>query len=125
MSKTVKKNLNVRIITQPAITCSKLTTETLEQDVKYVQKLTIKTYFTPCSNVFIVNFEQANAGWVSQKQVLMSSSHFRVQSKTRENCKFYFKNKLASLIVINLQKSLSILSKDKSTYQELGTIVII
>ena len=30
-------------------------------------KLTIKTserrYFTPCSSVFIVNFEQVNAGW--------------------------------------------------------------
>ena len=22
------------------------------------------TYFTPCSNVFIVNFEQVNAGWI-------------------------------------------------------------
>ena len=33
-----KKNLrNIRIISQPAITCSKLTTEALEQGVKYVQ----------------------------------------------------------------------------------------
>ena len=29
--------LKSKIITQPAITCSKLTIETLEQDVKYVQ----------------------------------------------------------------------------------------
>ena len=33
-----KKNFrNIRIISQPAITCSKLTTEALEQGVKYVQ----------------------------------------------------------------------------------------
>ena len=25
------------------------------------------TYFTPCSSVFIVNFEQVNAGWVMKK----------------------------------------------------------
>ena len=50
--------------------------ETLEQGVNYVQKLTIKkskhnlfitdrTYFTPCSSVSVVNFEQVNAGWKS------------------------------------------------------------
>ena len=39
---------------QPAITCSKLTIETIEQGVKYT-----------CSSVSIVNFEQVNAGWVS------------------------------------------------------------
>ena len=48
--------------------------ETLEQGVKYEVILTIKTpergrwkrckYFTPCSSVSIVNFEQVNAGWV-------------------------------------------------------------
>ena len=36
--------------------CSKLT-------IKY-NKYNKKTYFTPCSSVFIVNFEQVNAGWV-------------------------------------------------------------
>ena len=30
-------------VAQPAFTCSKLTIETLEQGVKYVQKLTIET----------------------------------------------------------------------------------
>ena len=49
--------------------------ETLEQGVKYEVILTIKTperrrwkrckYFTPCSSVSIVNFEQVNAGWVT------------------------------------------------------------
>ena len=34
-------NLKVNL-SQPAITCSKLTIETLEQGVKYVQKLAIK-----------------------------------------------------------------------------------
>ena len=45
---------------QSAITCSKLTIETLDQGVKYV-KLT--TSFTSCSSVSIVNFEQVNSGW--------------------------------------------------------------
>ena len=39
--------------TQPVITCSKLTIETLEQGVKYVQS----------SSISIVNFEPVNAGW--------------------------------------------------------------
>ena len=33
----------VSILTQPTITCSKLTIEILEEGVKYVQKLTMKT----------------------------------------------------------------------------------
>ena len=45
---------------QSAITCSKLTVETLDQGVKYV-KLT--TSFTSCSSVSIVNFELVNSGW--------------------------------------------------------------
>ena len=43
---------------QPAITCSKVTIETLEQDVKYIW-----TYFTLCSSFPIVTSEQVNAGW--------------------------------------------------------------
>ena len=27
-----------------------------------------RTYFTPCSSVSIVNFEQVNAGWVKEKR---------------------------------------------------------
>ena len=42
------------VLSEPAITCLKLTIETLEQ---------LWTYFTPCSSVSIVNFEQVNAGW--------------------------------------------------------------
>ena len=45
---------NVSVLSQPAITCSKLTIETLEQGVKFVQS---------CCSVSIVNFEQVNAGW--------------------------------------------------------------
>ena len=41
-------------IAQPASTCSNLIVETLEEGAKY---------FTPCSSVSIVNFEQVNAGW--------------------------------------------------------------
>ena len=68
--------------TQPAITCSKLTIETLEQRCEICSKLTIKTpkrrhwrrfdVFIDnfehishlCSSVSIVNCKQVNAGWV-------------------------------------------------------------
>ena len=67
---------------QPAITCSKLTIETLEEGLKYCSKFTIKTperrhcrcsgvfivnfeHITRCFSVSIVNFEQVNAGWSS------------------------------------------------------------
>ena len=43
------------MLSQLAITCPKLTIETVEQGVKYVQSY--------CSSVSIVNFEQENAGW--------------------------------------------------------------
>ena len=48
---------------QPPFTCPKLTIETLDQGVKYVQSQ-LWTYFTPCSTVSIVNFEHVIAGWV-------------------------------------------------------------
>ena len=66
---------------QPVITCSKLTIETLEQGFEICSKLTIKTpkrrhwrgfgFFIVnfehishlCSSVSIVNIEQVNAGW--------------------------------------------------------------
>ena len=69
-------------ITQPAITCSKLTTETLDQRCEICSKLTIKPpkrrqwrrfggfivnfehILHLCSSVSIVNFEQVNARWV-------------------------------------------------------------
>ena len=46
-------------LTQPAMTCSKLTIET-EQRCEICSKLTIKWR---CFGVFIVNFEQVNADW--------------------------------------------------------------
>ena len=52
---------NSNATTQPTFTCSKLTIETLEQGVKYVQKLTIKTperHHRRFSGFFIVNFER-------------------------------------------------------------------
>ena len=57
------------ILSQPAITCSKLTIEALEQRCKICSKLTIKTHINfehishLCSSVSIVIFEQVNAGW--------------------------------------------------------------
>ena len=59
------------VITQPAIPCSKLTIETLEQAMFNVNNKDTRTtpmapytYFTPCSSVSNVNFEHVNAGWV-------------------------------------------------------------
>ena len=63
---------------QPAITCSKLTIETLEQRCEICSKLTIKPpnrfggfianfehILHLCSSAPIANFEQVNAGWVT------------------------------------------------------------
>ena len=54
--------------TQPAFTCSKLTTET---GVVLVSLLLIRTYFTPCSHVSIVNFEHVIAGCVKMQLKLI------------------------------------------------------
>ena len=69
------------LVSQSAITCSKLTIETLEQRCEICSKLTIKPpkrrqwrrfggfivnfehISQLCSSVSIVNFEQVNAGW--------------------------------------------------------------
>ena len=50
-------------LSQPAITCSKLTIETLEQGLKICSKSTMKIPERPCSSDPIVNFEQVNADW--------------------------------------------------------------
>ena len=81
--------------TQPAFTCSKLTIETLEQGVKYVNKyvkvnkanrttpdvalvsLLLTTYFTPCFNVSIVNFEHVIAGWVREFKIFNNNQKFK------------------------------------------------
>ena len=55
-------------ITQPAITCSKLTIKTAERCHQLRSGVFIVNFehiFTPCSSVSIVNFEQVNAGWES------------------------------------------------------------
>ena len=75
--------MNTIVSTQPAITCSKLTTETLEQRCEICSKLTLKTpkrrhwcrfgvfivnfehISHLCSSVPIVNFEHEISGWVS------------------------------------------------------------
>ena len=52
---SVGKNWRVSISCKPAITCSKLTIETLEQRCEICSNLTIKT--PKRFGVFIVNFE--------------------------------------------------------------------
>ena len=46
------------IMTQPAFTCSKSTIGS-----KAPELTPLRTYFTPCSGVFIVKFEHVIAGW--------------------------------------------------------------
>ena len=53
-------------ITQPAITCSKLTIKTTKRCPwrrPGVFSVNFEHIFTPCSSVSIGNFEQVNAGW--------------------------------------------------------------
>ena len=50
-------------MSKPAITCSKLTKETLEQGVKSAFTVNFEHISQPSSRVSIVNFEQINAGW--------------------------------------------------------------
>ena len=70
---------------QSIFTCSKLTIETLEQGVKYVLKDTtttpmasfwchyclLWTCFRRCYSVFILNFQQTNAGWVIKTDIVL------------------------------------------------------
>ena len=61
------------MLTKPAFTYSKLTIETLEQGVKYVDVvlmsllLPLYIFHTFFSSVTIVNFERVIAGWVSME----------------------------------------------------------
>ena len=54
---------------QPAFTCSKLTTETLEQGEWRRSDIFIVKYFTPCSSASIVSFEIAIADWAIIKRI--------------------------------------------------------
>ena len=68
---------------QPAVTWLKLTTETLEEGVKYVQS------FTPYSSVSIANFEYVIAGWVRPMSSLVSwLSNIRTEHGLTENHRF-------------------------------------
>ena len=78
-----KAEFHLTIFSQPAITCSKLIIETLEQRCEICSKLTIKPpkrrqrrrfggfivnfehILHLCSSAPIANFKQVNAGWVT------------------------------------------------------------
>ena len=63
-------------------TCSKLTIKTTEQQRRSDVFIVNFEYFTPCSGVPFVNFEQVNAGWegtrstISMHVVLVSSKAY-------------------------------------------------
>ena len=69
---------------QPAITYSKLTIETLKQGVKQS---------TPCSSVSIVNFQQLNAGWGIAET---SSSTQRENSLGKQSYGIFFINQVGN-----------------------------
>ena len=77
---------------QLAITCSKLTIETLAIGVVLVSFWWLWTYFTPCSSVSIVNFEQVNTAWVK----LFTPSYSKKSSRFLTN---YFNQYLAKYIL--------------------------
>ena len=62
------------MLSQSAFTCSKLTTETLEQGVKYVQN---------CSSVSVVNFEHVIASWNVMTYKMFSEERLPEQAKKR------------------------------------------
>ena len=71
------------LIIEPAVTCSKLIIETLEQDVKYVQYVDLIVNFEHILHLFfkvsIVKFEQLNAGWVGLHKVGPNAAHTTLQ----------------------------------------------
>ena len=102
---TITLALSLQIHWQPtqlAITCSKLTIETLEQRCEICSKLTIKTLKRRhwrrfgvfivnfehishlCSRVTIANFEQVNAGW-AKIPIYFSLTILRYLKKCCEN----------------------------------------
>ena len=60
-----------------------------------------RTYFTPCSSVSIVNFEQVNAGWVLGSNLQMSCFAFASKCpnplQPRKMCEICSKSTLKKL----------------------------
>ena len=63
------------LFSEPAFTCLKLTMETLELGVKYVQRGVVLVSIVNCEHVSIVNFEQVNAAWVKVGFCMWLGSH--------------------------------------------------
>ena len=61
--------------------CSKLTIKTTERRQFWCLYCELWTYFTLCSTVSFVNFEQINAGWVEELLLLIHQGVFRFLSK--------------------------------------------
>ena len=86
-------HLKIRQTFQPAFTCSESTMETPGHYVKFVQikkdtRMMSVTYFwclSYWSGVFIVDFDQVNAGWFSSRYLLVQSSE-RNTAKRCEIC---------------------------------------
>ena len=101
----------ISLISQPAITCSKLKIETLEQRYEICSKLTIKTpkrrhwrrfgvfivnfehISHLCSSVSIASFEQVNVGWViikTAKNCFLRFDNLNLWGKKTEKKKMKF-----------------------------------
>ena len=129
--------VNYRKIRTRCYICSQLTIKTPERRPILNE---LWTYFTPCSSVSIVNFEQVNAGWEYTKRLthfwlMFSPSYTRVAShfwnKNSRTIQGHFKNismlfkntsGVENIITIDLKvffkKPNLIITKDKYTYQQ-------
>ena len=76
--------------------CSELTIKTPDR-----RRWCCRTYFTPCSSVSIVNFEQVNAGWVLGSNLQMSCFAFASKCpnplQPRKMCEICSKSTLKKL----------------------------
>ena len=87
------KHVWKKVLIQSAFTCS---------------KLTIWTYFTPCSSVSIVNFEHVNTDWEGSTALLAMNQGLHKKSFVNIVCwyELYFvkkKNKWVSLVFVSLK----------------------
>ena len=87
---TMRWNIDFNI-TQPAITCSKLTIKTPLASFWYLY-CQLWTYFTPYCSVSVVNFEQVNVGWEIKLGSSLAISWRGVGSEeyTRGFCQTFF-----------------------------------
>ena len=69
------------MVAQSTITCSKFPAEHSDVFIVNTERISHRTYFTPCSSVSIVNFEHVIAAWDMFKWVLNTHLFYALQVK--------------------------------------------